>query len=213
MSEKRTEVTPELEAFMAPYWATVDPRITAIQDDIHARQKYPMQISLEQVALHGWLCRLIEARRVLEVGTYLGLSATAFALSLPDDGHVDTVEIDNDHADIAEEWFRRHRIESRITVHRGSALDVVPGLPGPYDLCFLDGYKPDNRALMEMCIERTRPGGLILVDNVFNDGNVVTGSDAGAAGARDALELGRVSKELDSVVVPVADGLLVSRRL
>ncbi|MDP9325647.1 MAG: O-methyltransferase [Candidatus Dormibacteraeota bacterium] len=212
MSEKRTEVTPELEAFMAPYWATVDPRISVIQDDIHARQKYPMQISLEQVGFHGWLCRQVGARRVLEVGTYLGLSATAFALSLPDDGHVDTVEIDDEHADIAEGWFRRQGLEGKITVHRGSALEVVPGLNGPYDLCFLDGHKPDNRALMELCIERTRPAGLILVDNVFNDGNVVAGTDAGAAGARDALELGRTSERLDSVVLPVADGLLVSRR-
>lgn len=209
MSEKRTEVTLQLEALLAPYWANVDPRVTAIQEDIHVREKYPMQISLEQVAFHGWLCRLIDARRVLEVGTYLGLSATAFALALPDDGTVDTVEIDAEHADIAEEWFRRHGVEAKVTVHRGPALDVVPGLTGPYDLCFLDGHKPDNRALMDLCIERTRPGGLILVDNVFNGGDVAGDS---ARGARDALDLGREDSRLDSVVLPVADGLLVSRR-
>ena len=197
---------------MAAYWAAADPRVLQIQDDIHARQKYPMQISLEQVAFHGWLCRLIGARRVLEVGTYLGLSATAFALSLPKDGHVDTVEIDDEHADIAEEWFRRGGVDARITVHRGSALDVVPTLDGPYDLCFLDGHKPDNRPLMELCIERTRPGGLILVDNVFNSGEV-SEDGANAAGARDALEFGRTSDDLDSIVVPVADGILVCRRL
>ena len=213
MSEKRTDVTPAVEAFLAPYWAAVDPRILQIQEDIHVRQKYPMQISLEQVVFHGWLCRLIGARRVLEVGTYLGLSATAFALSLPDDGHVDTVEIDDEHADIAEEWFRRSGVDAKIQVHRGSALEVVPRLAGPYDLCFLDGHKPDNRPLMELCIERTRPGGLILVDNVFNSGDVAAGDDANAAGARDALDFGRNSDQLDSVVLPVADGLLVSRRL
>jgi predicted O-methyltransferase YrrM len=211
VSEKRTEVTPALEEFMAAYWAAADPRVLQIQDDIHDRQKYPMQISLEQVAFHGWLCRLIGARRVLEVGTYLGLSATAFALSLPKDGHVDTVEIDDEHADIAEDWFRRGGVDAMVTVHRGSALDVVPTLSGPYDLCFLDGSKSDNRRLMEACIGLTRLGGLILVDNVFNNG-AVGGDDPNAGGARDALEFGRTSDKLDSVVLPVADGILVSRR-
>lgn len=206
-------MTPELEEFLKPYWEDVNPLVLEIQADIHRREKYPMQISLEQVVFHGWLCRLIGARRVLEVGTYLGLSAAAFARALPDDGHVDTVEIDPEHADIAEEWFRRSGLSDRVTVHRGSALDVVPGLPGPYDLCFLDGHKPDNRPLMELCIERTRPGGLILVDNVFNDGAVADLGNEAGAGARDALEFGRSSDQLDSVVLPVADGLLISRRL
>ena len=210
MSEKRTDVTPEVEALLAPYWAGADPRVTAIQDDIHARQKYPMQISLEQVAFHGWLCRLIGARRVLEVGTYLGLSATAFALALPDDGHVDTVEIDDEHADIAEEWFRRGGVEAKVSVlPRAGTGSGAEGPPGPYDLCFLDGHKPDNRPLMELCIERTRPGGLILVDNVFNSD--LTRDDS-ATGARDALELGRTSDKLESVVFQWPT-LLVSRRV
>jgi caffeoyl-CoA O-methyltransferase len=213
VSEKRTAVTPELEAQLVDYWGTADPLVLEIQEDIHRRETYPMQISLEQVAFHGWLCRLIGARRVLEVGTYLGLSAVGFAQSLPDDGRVDTVEIEDEHAYIAEEWFRRGGLEGKIKLHRGSALEVVPGLTGPYDLCFLDGHKPDNRPLMEICIERTRPGGLILVDNVFNDGAVADLSESGAAGARAALEFGRTSDLLDSIVVPVADGILVSRRL
>jgi len=59
MSERRTEVTPELEQLLAPYWDNPDPLIKRIQEDLHRREKYPMQISLEQVAFHGWLCRLI----------------------------------------------------------------------------------------------------------------------------------------------------------
>jgi caffeoyl-CoA O-methyltransferase len=212
LSEKRTPVTPELEAFLSPYWESVPELVRQILDDIHDREKYPMQISLEQAALQAWLCRLIGARRVLEVGTYLGLSAAAFALALPEDGHVDTVEIDAEHADIAEAWFQRGGIAAKVTVHRGPAMEVVPNLTGPYDLCFLDGHKPDNEALVGRCIEITRPGGLILVDNVFNDGEVVAGEGPSADGARAALELGRTSDKLDSVVLPVADGILVSRR-
>src|ERR1051325_10562181 len=120
MSERRTPVTPELEAFLAPYWRDVNPLILRIQEDIHARGKTTMQISLEQVVLHAWLCRLVGARAVLEVGTYLGLSAAGFALALPVEGHVDTIEIEPEHADIAEGWFREGGLDSKISVHRGA---------------------------------------------------------------------------------------------
>ena len=210
MSEKRTEITPELERFLAPYWGSVDPLILRIQEDIHRRQKYPMQISLEQCVLHGWLCRLIGARRVLEVGTYLGLSAAAFALALPEDGHVDTIEVEAEHADVAEGWFRKGGLEKRITVHRGPALDVLPELTGTYDICFLDGDKKDNPRLLDLCAERTRKGGLVMVDNAFRDAEVPTEVDDST---RRTLALAREMKELDPVVVPVADGLLVCRKL
>jgi caffeoyl-CoA O-methyltransferase len=212
LSERRTEVTPELERLLAPYWEDVDPLVLQIQEDLHRRDKYPMQISLEQVAFHSWLCRLTGTRNILEVGTYLGLSGAAFALAVGEVGHVDTVEISPEHADIAEGWFQTGGIADRITVHRGAALDVVPALMGPYDMCFLDGQKADNARLLELCIDRTRQGGLILVDNVFRSGGL-GGDDDDARATRETLDLARAQEELDPVVVPVADGILVCRRL
>jgi caffeoyl-CoA O-methyltransferase len=214
MSEKRTEITPQVEQVLAPYWEEVDPLIESIQEDLHRREKYPMQISREQVRFHAWLCRLIGARRVLEVGTYLGVSATGFAHALPPEGHVDTVEISPEHADIAEEWFRKGGLADRITVHRGPALELVPGLHGPYDLCFLDGAKRDNLPLLKLCIERTRPGGLVLVDNAFSSGALGSNrDDPDQKGTLDTLEFALKSDKLDAVVVPVADGILICRRL
>lgn len=214
MSEKRTEITPSLERVLAPYWEEVDPLIASIQEDLHRRGKYPMQISREQVHFHSWLCRLIGARRILEVGTYLGLSATAFAQAIPAEGHVDTVEIDPEHAEIAEGWFATGGLSDKITVHRGAALDVVPGLRGPYDLCFLDGAKQDNVALMRLCIERTRAGGVILVDNAFRDGRLgADNQDPDDRGTVEALDFARTSDQLDAAVLPIADGILACRRL
>ena len=212
MSERRTPVTPELEAYLAPFWGDVNPLILRIQEDIHSRNKFPMQISLEQVVLHAWLCRLIGARRVLEVGTYLGLSAAGFALALPDDGQVDTIEVDPEHAQIAEDWFRQGGISEKVTVHLGSALEVVPGLEGPYDLCFLDGAKVDNPHLLELCAERTRSGGLVVVDNAFRDGEVINPDNAESRATAQTLELARRMDAYDPVMLPVADGLLVCRR-
>jgi caffeoyl-CoA O-methyltransferase len=214
MSEKRTEITPHLEQVLAPYWENVDELIVAIQDDLHRREKFPMQISREQVRFNAWMCRLIGAKRVLEVGTYLGLSAVGFAQALPPDGHVDTVEISDEHADIAEGWFQKGGLADRITLHRGAALDVVPRLHGPYDLCFIDAAKRDNRPLLELCIERTRSGGLILVDNAFRNGALGTDpADVDDAGTMEALEFARSSDQLDSIVVPIADGILACRRV
>ncbi len=214
MSEKRTEITAALEEVLAPYWNEVDPLLASIQEDLHRREKYPMQISREQARFHAWFCRLVGAQRILEVGTYLGLSASAFAQAMGPGGHVDTVEIDPEHADIAEGWFRTGGISDRITVHRGAALEVVPSLAGPYDLCFLDGAKQDNLALIELCIDRTRPGGVILVDNAFRGGRLsATSTDPDDIGTIAALDYARTSDQLDSVVIPVADGILACRRI
>ena len=203
-----------MERVLAPYWDEVDPLIGAIQEDLHRREKYPMQISREQANFHGWLCRVTGVKRILEVGTYLGLSATAFAQAIGPDGHVDTVEIDPEHADIAEGWFRSGGLAGRITVHRGPALEVVPRLDGPYDLCFLDGAKRDNVQLLELCIDRTRSGGLILVDNAFRSGRLGTQTDDPEdAGTVAALEFARTSEALDSVVLPIADGIIACRRI
>ncbi|MGI8607723.1 MAG: O-methyltransferase [Candidatus Dormibacteria bacterium] len=212
MSERRTEVTPELEGHLSAYWDSVDPLIRRINEDLHRREKYPMQISYEQVAFHGWLVRLVGARRILEVGTYLGLSSAAFALAMGEGGHVDTVEIEPEHADIAEGWFREGGIADRVTVHRGPALEVVPTLAGPYDMVFLDGAKVDNPKLMELAIPLTRRGGLILCDNTFRGGEL--GADApDAIATRELLAATRTNPELDPAVIPVADGILVCRRL
>ena len=212
MSERRTEVTPELEGLLAAYWDSVDPLIQRINDDLHKREKFPMQISFEQVAFHSWLVRFIGATRILEVGTYLGLSGAAFALAMGDQGHLDTVEIDPEHADIAEGWFREGGIADRVTVHRGPALEVIPSLQGPYDMVFLDGAKIDNPKLMELAIPRTRTGGLILCDNTFRGGEL-GGDGEDAVATRALLAWTRTNPELDPAVVPVADGILACRRL
>src|SRR5258708_39743482 len=131
MSEKRTEITADLEEILAPYWDEVDPLIASIQEDLHRREKYPMQISREQARFHAWFCRLIGARKILEVGTYLRLSAVAFAQAIGPERQVQTVQIDPPHADIAECGFRTGRVPHPNTVHLGPALDVAPHLPGP----------------------------------------------------------------------------------
>ncbi|GAC1328342.1 MAG: O-methyltransferase [Candidatus Dormibacteria bacterium] len=210
MSERRTEVTPELEQLLAPYWDEVDPLITRIQEDLHKREKYPMQISREQVAFHGWLVRLVGARAVLEVGTYLGLSGVAFAQAMGVEGRLDTVEVSDEHADIAEGWFREGGLEDRVRVHRGAALDVVPTLLGPYDMCFLDGAKVDNPGLLDLCIDRTRKGGLVLCDNTFRGGEL-GGDEPDAVATRRLLDQARADPRVDPVVVPVADGILICR--
>src|SRR5258708_18004905 len=102
-----------------------------------------MQISREQARFHAWFCGVVGARRILEVGTYLGLSATAFAQAIGPGGHIDTVEIDPEHADIAERWFRTGRSPEPITGRRGGALCRAPHLHLPHPLRFLDAGKPD----------------------------------------------------------------------
>lgn len=214
MSAGRTPVTPGLESYAAPLWRDVDPLLREIDDDVRARGLRATQISLEQCVLHGWLCRQFHLQTVLEIGTYLGLSAAAFALALPPEGHVDTIELDEDLAAAAEAWFRHGGLDGRITVHRGPACDVLPSLTGPYDACFIDGAKRQNVPLIRAAMARVRRNGLILVDNIFYAGLVLDSDPIpDARGARDAVAFVTSCEGLDPVLLAVADGLLVCRVL
>src|SRR5258708_14719712 len=126
MGEKRTEIPPELEEVSAPYGDEVAPLTPSIQGALHRREKYPMQISREQARFHAWFCGVVGARRILEVGTYLGLSSTAFAQAIGPGGHIYTLEIDPQHADIAESWFRTGGSSPPHTLHPRSAPAEVP---------------------------------------------------------------------------------------
>ncbi len=210
MSEVDTVVTVQLERLLSSFWHPPQPLWQEVVDDIHARGWPTMQISFEQAALHGWLARLVGARKVLEVGTYMGLSAIVFATAIGDGGTVDSCELSEERAQLARQWISRAGVADRVTVHVGFALETVARLPGPFDLAFLDADKRDNLALLRLIVPKLSTNGLVLADNVFRGGDL--GSEQPDSRAmREYLDAVRLDPRLDTVVLRVADGLAVSR--
>ncbi len=123
------------------------------------------------------LARLINAKKILEVGTLGGYSTIWMARALPPEGKLITLEIDRAHADVAQQNFKNAGVENKIELRLGPALETLPALirenAGPFDMIFIDADKPPYPEYFELALKLSRPGTLIIADNVIREGKVL----------------------------------------
>ena len=146
-----------------------------------------IQISAPQGRLLQVLALACGARSILEVGTLAGYSTIWLARALPADGHLLSLELDPTHAEVARENLREAGLADRVEVRVGRALDVLDELrtsgTEPFDLVFIDADKPPYTEYLHAAIELSRPGTLIIGDNVVREGRILDpGDDQAAAG-------------------------------
>jgi caffeoyl-CoA O-methyltransferase len=156
----------------------------------------PISVSPAQGKLLYLLARVTGARRILELGTLGGFSTIWMARALPADGRLITMEIDAVHAEVARQNIQRAGLADRVDVLIGKALDLLPTLVNekPFDLIFIDADKPPYTEYFEWAVRLSRPGTLIIVDNVVREGEVLSenSSDDRVTGVRRFNEsLGR----------------------
>ena len=164
-------------------WVDVDRYIadTLIADDpaVEHGDLPRAEVSAPQGALHELLARLAGARAILEIGTLAGYSTLWLARALPPGGRLVTLEADAHHAEVA-----RANLGELAEVIEGPALETLPTLSGPFDLIFIDADKRSNALYLEWALRLSRPGTLIVADNVVRDGALLHGDDPSAAGVR-----------------------------
>lgn len=158
------------------------------------------------------LARAVGARRVLEIGCCLGYSALWLAEAVGADGQVETIEADEELARRAREHFREAEVAARVRVHVGLALDVLPALEGPFDLCFLDADKREYVEYLGHALRLVRPGGAVVADNALWGGRVADAAvkDADTVGLREYNRRVGDDPRLATTIVPVGDGVAVS---
>lgn len=167
----------------------------------------PIQVTPSQGKLLHLFARMIGARRVLEIGTLGGYSTIWLARALPADGRVVTLEIDPAHANVARASFERAGLSSRIDLRLGDALESIEALaaqhPAPFDLVFVDADKARIPDYFDWSLRLTRPGGMIVVDNVVRKGAVLddASADADIQGVRRFLELLRRERRVSATAV------------
>jgi len=170
-----------------------------------------IEVSAPQGKLLMLLARLTGARKVLEIGTLGGYSTTWLARGLPEDGEIITCEYEPKHAEVARKNLERAGVAGKVSIRVGAALDTLPRLEaeeaGPFDLVFIDADKVNNANYVQWALKLTRPGSLIVLDNVVRGGSVLDsgeGNDDEAAairGTRDALELLGSDERLEATAV------------
>ncbi len=180
-----------------------------------------IQVAPNQGRLLGILARAIGARRILEVGTLGGYSAIHLARALPVGGRLVTLELEERHAQVARAAIAHAGLAERVEVRVGRALDALPRLvqegAGPFDLVFIDADKPSSPDYMAWALRLTRPGSMIIVDNVVRGGAVAeaASTDANVVGVRRLAELLSTQAQVlacavQTVGVKGHDGLLVA---
>jgi len=137
------------------------------------------------------IARAIGAKRVLEIGTLGGYSTIWLARAVGEDGQVVTLELQPRNADVARANFARAGVGGRIDVRVGAALDLLPGVAGPFDLIFIDADKANQDAYLAWALRLSRPGAVIIGDNVVRDGEVANPatSDPNVQGVRRFIDL------------------------
>ena len=154
-----------------------DPALDAALADSVAAGLPPINVSAAQGRLLALMAQMIQARRILEIGTLGGYSTIWLARALAAGGRIVTLEIDARHADVARRNFERAAVSDRIDLRVGPAQETLPAIQaeglGPFDLIFVDADKPRYPEYLEWSIRLSRPGGVIVVDNIVRDGAVV----------------------------------------
>jgi len=199
-------------------WSAVDDHFEAllVPDDPVIEGDLPAHgVSALQGKLLCLLARMVGARRILELGTLAGYSTIWLARGLAEGGRVVTLEVDARYAKIARANLARAGVAERVEVVVGPALETLPRLAGPFDLVFLDADKRSNPDYLEWALRLSRPGTLIVADNVVRGGAVLDGDDPDARGVRRFAELVAAEPRLAATAVQTVggkgyDGLLLA---
>lgn len=213
---KNPPLTSELYAYLL-----ANNPLTAAQRDLVAVTeerfgKVGLQTAPEQGPLLAFLVRLTGARRIVEVGTFTGYSSLSMAQALPDDGTLIACDINEEWTALAREAWDAAGVGDRVDLRIAPALDTLRSLPAePWiDLSFLDADKDNYPLYWEELVARTRPGGLLVVDNTYYHGWAADPHRAGIAAVIRAFnEQVLADVRVESVQLNVADGLTLARRL
>lgn len=159
------------------------------------------------------MTQLVQASRVLEIGMFTGYSALCFAEALPAEGTVLTCEIDEESAALARQYFARAPVGKKIEICMGPALDTMRHLKRPFDLIFIDADKINYVNYYQRALDLLAPQGVILIDNVLWDGDVLKhpAPDEKTAAIQELNRVVATDPRVTAVLVTIRDGVLVIR--
>lgn len=157
--------------------------------------------------------RLLQPKRILEIGTYTGYSALCLCEGLAPDGKLITLDINPELEDMTRGYFERAGVADKIDYRIGDAREIVPRLEDTFDLVFIDADKKSYPLYYDMVIDKIRAGGCIIADNVLREGRIIEPSpDNSTRVMQQFNEKVHQDPRVDNLVLPVRDGLMICRK-
>lgn len=190
--------------------------LAAINRNTWVRQMNPRMCSGHlQGRVLSMIARMIQPQQILEVGTFTGYSALCFAEALPENGCVDTIEMDDELEDFIRDNCRNSPYENKINLYIGDALEIIPSLEKMYDLVFLDAEKSQYTRYYDAVLPKVKNGGYILADNTIWDGKVTENVLSNDLKTREIIrfnDLIKADSRVEKVILPLRDGLTIIRK-
>lgn len=162
------------------------------------------------------LSKMIKPKQILEIGTYTGYSAICLAEGLEPGGMLHTIDINEELADMVNEYIQKAGINEKVKTYSGNALDIIPGMNNLFDLVFIDADKENYSAYYHLVFPKVKKGGYLIADNVLWSGNILKPDKEMDAETRAISEFNKMVQldvRIENVVFPIRDGLMVIRKI
>lgn len=211
------EITQEIEEYCEAH-STPEPELLyRLNRETNLKVMNPRMLSghIQGMFLTS-LVRMMQPKAVLEIGTYTGYATLCMTEGLPDDGIVDTIEIDVELEDIIRKYFSQYSKREKINLYIGDAVEVIPTLDKTYDLVFMDADKEEYIRYYELVLPKVRKGGYILADNVLWSGKVlqeVKSGDKDTPAIRQFNDYVLQDERVRNFLLPLRDGIMVIEKL
>ena len=219
MSSRSIGLSDVLQAYLLEVSLREPPLLAQLRAETAPMEMANMQISPEQGQFMALMAKLIGARQALEIGVFTGYSSLMMAQALPDDGRVVACDVSEEWTAIARRYWEKAGIAHKIELHLRPALETLAALrdggrDGTFDIAFIDADKVNIRAYYEQALALVKPGGLVMIDNVFRRGLAARPEEADedAHTIRALNAFIHTDERVDLSMLPISDGLTLARK-
>ena len=188
--------------------------LSELSKQTHLKTLMPQMLAgAYQGRLLAMISKMIRPKRVLEIGTFTGYSALCWAEGLAEGGSVITLDVDEELEPMIREFFSRSVYSGQIDFRLGDATKIIPSLNETFDIVFIDADKPNYSNYFDLVIDKVRPGGFIIADNVLWSGKVLEKEkEADATALADYSKKAHNDSRVETFLLPVRDGLLFAMK-
>lgn len=208
-------ISQELDDYVSAHTVKEPELLYKLNRETHMNVLRPRMLSGHfQGRVLSMISKMVQPKDVLEIGTYTGYSALCFAEGLAKDGHIVTIDKNEELEDLVNEFVSKSEFKDQIKCIIGDAMEVVPGLKREFDIVFIDADKGNYINYYNMVIDKVRKGGYIIIDNVLWSGKVLEEVQEGDFDTEVLIQFNDLvhnDDRVEEVLLPIRDGLMIAR--
>nr|WP_295929881.1 O-methyltransferase [uncultured Dyadobacter sp.] len=207
----------EIEEYSVAHTEEENALLKSLSRETYANVLSPRMLSGHlQGRFLSMISRMIKPDRILEIGTFTGYSGICLCEGLNADGRLITIDVNEELESFTRRYFDQTAFRNQIEYHIGNALDIIPTLTDTFDLVFIDADKINYSSYFNLCLDKVRPGGFLIADNVLWSGKVVQQQTKTDKDTQALLDFNRMVHEdprVSNILLPIRDGLMILQKL